>query len=147
MRIVTALALCLAGCASPHSCPWFEPPQPNEAAGVWVGMDSDDLQFWRLDLRSDFTGYLACGQEAWGFEAYRVSHWTLNYWRLVTEIEPIGTNAEPIYLKGIYTGSVLDLEVGGVNGGWKLPVTLYPESRIEEYNRQAREKILEVEAK
>lgn len=114
---------------------------------MWVGTDSDDLQFWRLDLRSDFTGYLACGQEAWDFGAYRVRHWTLNYYGLVTETKPIGTNAEPIYLKGVYSGSTLDLEVGGVNGGWKLPVTLYREPRIEECNRQAREKILEVETK
>lgn len=110
-------------------------------------MDSDDLQLWRLDLRSDFTGYLACGQEAWGFEAYKVSHWTLNNYALVTEIKPVGTNAEPIYLKGNYSGSVLDLEVGGVNGGWKLPVTLHREPKIEEYNRQAKEKIWERETK
>ncbi len=147
LRIVAAMGVwLLAGCASPRSDPHaYTPANPAEAAGVWVGMDSDGLQFWRLDLRSDGTGYLSCGQEAWGFKAYRVSHWTVSYHGLVTDIEPRGTNAEPIHLRGIYTGAVLESEVGGVNGGWTSSVTLYPETRMEEYNRQARQNILEAE--
>ena len=96
---------------------------------MWIGFDSDELDFCRLDLRADFTGYCARVSpdgvlHEYGVEAYRVTHWTLEDWKVIISLTPITTNAEPIYLRGSYYGPSLDLEVGGTNGGWKRGLLL-----------------------
>jgi hypothetical protein len=142
----------LAGCVSQPVRIWkATPAKPAQLAGVWIGFEQDELDFVRLDLRSDFTGY--CGRVSpgdtslhdYGVEAYRVPHWTLEDWKLIISLTPMTTNAEPIYLRGNYSGFSFDLEMGGTTNQWKRTLVLYRESRIDDANQETRDKIRELE--
>jgi len=127
------------------------PPKLEQLASVWIGFDDDELYFTRLDLRSDFTGYCARVSPAdtslheYGVEGYRVTKWGLDGWKFIITLAPATTNAEPIYLRGRYSGFSLRLEVGGTNGQWKRDVVLYRESRLDGANQETRDKIKELE--
>jgi hypothetical protein len=118
---------------------------------VWIGFEQDELEFVRLDLRPDFTGYCACVSPAdttlhdYGVEAYWVRHWTLDGGKLIVSLTPITTNAEPIYLRGYYSGFSFDLEIGGTTNQWKRKLVLCRESRIDGANQETRDKIRELE--
>jgi hypothetical protein len=148
---LTILLSLLAGCASYPVCVWEDTRKPVEFAGVWIGFEQDELDFVRLDLRPDFTGYCALVSPAdttlhdYGVEAYRVRHWTLNGGKLIVSLAPITTNAEPIYLRGSYSGFSFDLEMGGKGRQWKRSLVLYRESRIDGANQETRDKIQELE--
>ena|ERR1051326_4910311 len=64
-------------------------PKPETLIGVWLGFDEDELNFTRLDLRPDFTGFCARVSPAdtilheYGVEAYRVTKWNTDGWKLV----------------------------------------------------------------
>lgn len=145
----------LLGCVLPTSltCDGCKarPPKPEELVGVWIGFDEDELDFCRLDLRADTTGYCARVSPAdtvlneYGVEAYRVTHWTADDWKFIVSLTPLTTNAEPIYLRGHCYRPSLSLEVGGANGKWKRKLALYRESRIDGANRETRSKIRELE--
>ena len=146
----------LAGCATPKlpMCGWrLEPPKTGDLVGVWIGFDEDELDFMRLDLRSSLKGYCACVAPAdtslhdYGVQAYRVTYWTLDGWKLIVNLTPATTNAEPIYLRGTYEGNSLRLETGGTNGNWKRKVILTSESRTDGANREVRDKIKELEGR
>src|SRR5437867_5015053 len=59
---VFVAAACLslfAGCVARPICILkATPTKPEQLAGVWIGFEQDELDFVRLDLRPDFTGYL-----------------------------------------------------------------------------------------
>src|SRR5207247_3178045 len=142
----------LAGCVSQPVCVLkATPPKPDELAGVWIGFEQDELDFVRLDLRPDFTGYCARVSPAdtvlhdYGVEALRVTHWTLEDWKLIISLTPITTNAEPIYLRGDYSGFSFDLEMGSTTNQWKRKLALCRESRIHGANQETRDKIRELE--
>lgn len=148
-----ALLALLVGCATPIPvCEWkVTPPEEKTLVGAWIGFEQDELDFVRLDLRSNSTGYCARVSPAdtslhdYGVEAYRVSRWTMDGWKLVIRLTPITTNAEPIYLQGSYNGSSFDLEMGGANGQWKSRLALFRESRIDGANQETKDKIKELE--
>jgi hypothetical protein len=112
--------------------------------GVWIGLDSDALDFCRLDLRADYTGYCALASPA-GVEAYRVTRWTLEDWKAIISLTPVTTSAEPIYLRGNYSAKSLHLEVGGTNGEWKRGLLLYRESTMDSANQETSDKVRELE--
>jgi len=150
--VIAAFLTLLGGCVSQPVCVWKAmPPKPDELVGVWIGFEQDELEFVRLDLRPDFTGYCARVSPAdtvlhdYGVEAYRLTHWTLEDWKLIIGLLPIITNAEPIYLRGDYSGFSLDLEMGGTTNQWKRTLVLYRESRIDGANQETRDKIRELE--
>jgi hypothetical protein len=150
--LVAAFLSLLAGCVSQPVCIWkATPPKPEELAGVWIGFEQDELDFVRLDLRLDFTGYCArvsptdTSLHEYGVEAYRVTHWTLEDWKLIISLKPMTTNAEPIYLHGYHSEFSFDLEMGGTTNHWKRKLVLYRESRIDGANQETRDKIRELE--
>lgn len=118
---------------------------------MWLGFDSDQLEFTRLDLRSDFTGYCARVSPAdtvlhkCGVAGYRVTRWVVDGWKFSSSVTPMGTNAEPIGLQGRFNGISLQLEVGGTNGQWKRELVLYRESRFDASNQETRDLIMELE--
>lgn len=122
-------------------------PKPEEMAGVWIGFDSDGLEFTRLDLRADFTGYCARVSPAdtvlheHGVQGYRVTKWTVDGWKVVISLTPVDTKAEAVYLRGRFSGFSLRLEVGGADGKWKRDLVLYRESRTDAANQETRGKI------
>jgi hypothetical protein len=152
---LVACMLMLVGCVLPTSLTCdgcnARPPKPEELAGVWIGFDSDELMFTRLDLRPDFTGYCArvapddTSLHDYGVDGYRVTSWTTEGWKFIVNLTPTTTNAEPVYVRGFCYWPSLELEVGGMNGQWKRKMVLYRDSRIEGPNRATRDLIRKLE--
>ena len=154
--LIAAACLCLlTGCVLPSSliCDGCKamPPKMDNLTGVWIGFDESELDFCRLELRPDATGYFATVSPAdtslhdYGVQAYRVTHWTVEEWKFTVSLSPATTNAEPIYLRGRCDYTSLDLEIGGTTIQWKRKIVLYPESRIDGANQETRDKIAELQ--
>ena len=127
------------------------PPKIENLAGVWIGFDESQLDFCRLDLRPDTTGFFACVSPAgsslhdYGVQAYQVTRCAVDKWTFTVSLLPATTNAEPIYLRGRCGYTSLDLEIGGTTNQWKRKLVLYPESRMDSANQETRDKIGELE--
>jgi hypothetical protein len=127
------------------------PPKPEDLTGVWIGFEDDELFFSRLDLRSDLTGYLARVSPAdtilhdYGVFAYRVTKWTVDDWNFNINLTPATPKAESIQVRGRYNGFSLRLEISGTNGLWKRNAILNREVRENSANKEARERIRELE--
>src|SRR6266581_995685 len=128
-----------------------KPPSAKDLVRIWIGFDSDELTFTRLDLRGDSTGFCARVSPAdtilhdQGVQVYRITKWGVNGWNIEIHVSPI-SNAFPIgYVKGRIGLASLRLTIGGPeNGGWKDEPFLHPESRILISNQETRDKIEEV---
>lgn len=125
-----------------------KPPSAKELVGIWIGFDSDELTFTRLDLRSDSTGFCARVSPAdtilhdQGVQVYRITKWSVNGWNIEIHVSP-ESNAFPIgYVKGRIGLASLKLTIGGPeNGGWKDEPFLHPESRIMISNQETKDRI------
>ena len=126
-------------------------PTPEDLIGVWVGFDDDELRFSRLDLRSDFTGYLARVSPSdtilhdIGVSAYRVTNWKVEGWNVSISLNAMTSNAESMQIRCRYNGSSLRLKISGTNGFWERNVILNREERETAANRETTEKIQELE--
>jgi hypothetical protein len=126
------------------------PPSAKELVGIWIGFDSDELTFTRLDLRGDTTGFCARVSPAdtilhdQGVHVYRITKWSVNGWNIEIHMSP-ASNAFPIgYVKGRIGLASLRLTIGGPeNGGWKEEPFLHPESRIMISNQETMNRIEE----
>jgi hypothetical protein len=116
-----------------------------------LALTIDESVFSRLDLRSDFTGYLARVSPRdtilhdYGVYAYRVTKWTVDDWNFNISLAAATSNAESIQMQGRYNGSSLRLEISGTNGLWKRNVILNREVRETAANKETRVKIQELE--
>jgi len=151
-QVICALAIVLVSVASnAYAEKKAIPPKPQDLIGVWIGFDDDELFFSRLDLRSDFTGYLARVSPRdtilhdYGVFAYRVTKWTVDDWNLDISLTPATPKAESIQVRGHYNGFSLRLEITGTDGLWKRNVVLDREVRETAANKETREKIRELE--
>ncbi len=149
VALLTAIVL-LSGALTAHAKKAI-PPKPEDLIGVWIGFDDDELVFLRLDLRSDFTGYLASVSPSdtilhdYGVYAYRVTKWTVDDWNFNISLAAATANAYSIQVRGRYNGFSLRLELSGTDGLWKRNVILYREVREEAANKETRVKIQELE--
>lgn len=130
------------------------PPTAKDLVGVWVGFDSDELTFTRLDLRADSTGYCARVSPAdtilhhQGVHIYRITSWSVRGWNIEIHMSPL-SNAFPVgYVKGRIEWTSLRLTIGGPeNGGWKEEPFLHPESRLMISNQETKDGIENAEKK
>jgi hypothetical protein len=154
-RIAGALltTIVLVGAASTSCAKNATPPKPEDLIGVWVGFDDDELRFSRLDLRSDFTGYLARVSPSdtilhdIGVSVYRVTNWKVEGWNVSISLNAMTSNAESMQMRCRYNGSSLRLKISGTNGFWERNVILNREERETAANRETREKIQELESR
>jgi hypothetical protein len=121
------------------------PQTAKDLPGVWIGFDSDDLIFTRLELSADSTGYCARVSppsptlHSYGVDVYRVDSWSVKGGEVIFTLTPISSDADPAYLKGRLGGiATLDLEIGGLNHKWKRGLDLYPEVRIQASNQETK---------
>jgi hypothetical protein len=128
------------------------PPTAKDLVGVWIGFDSDQLTFTRLDLRVDSTGFCARVSPAdtilhdQGVHVYRITKWSVNGWNIEIQMSPLSNATGVGYVKGRIGLASLRLTIGGPgNGGWKEEPFLYPESRIMISNQETRDRIEEAE--
>ena len=125
------------------------PPKPEDLIGVWIGFDNDELFFSRLDLRSDFTGFLARVSpndtvlHHYGVFAYRVTKWTINGWNFNGELTAATPGAESIQMRGSYNGFSLHVELSGTI--WVRNIILERDVREAAANKETRAKIREFE--
>jgi hypothetical protein len=124
------------------------PPTAKDLVGVWIGFDSDELTFTRLDLRPNSTGFCARVSPSdtilhdQGVHVYRVTQWNVDGWNIEIHISPVSNAAGVGYVKGRIGLASLRLTIGGPeNGGWKQEPFLHPESRIVTSNQQTRDGI------
>ncbi|MGB8543174.1 MAG: hypothetical protein WCD49_16215 [Candidatus Acidiferrales bacterium] len=130
------------------------PPTAKDLVGVWIGFDSDQLSFNRLDLRADFTGFYAREYpddtilHDQGVHVYRITKWRVNGWNIEIQVSPMSNATAIGYAKGRIGLDSLQLIIGGPeNGGWKDKPFLHPESRIMISNQETRDGIKEAEEK
>ena len=128
------------------------PPIAKDLLGTWIGFDSDQLTFNRLDLRTDSTGYWARVSPAdtilhdQGVHVYRIAKWSVDGWNIDIHVSPVSNATGIGYVKGRIALASLRLTIGGPeNGGWKEEPFLHPESRIMTSNQDTRDKIEEAE--
>ena len=124
------------------------PQTAKDLPGVWIGFDSDDLTFTRLELSPDSTGYCARVSppsptlHSYGVDVYRVDSWSVKGGEVIFTLTPISSGADRVYLKGRLGGiASLDLEIGGLNNQWKRGLELNPEARIQPSNKETKEAI------
>ena len=124
------------------------PPTAKELVGVWIGFDSDQLTFTRLDLRADSTGFCARVSPAdtilheQGVHAYRITKWDVSGWDIEIQMIPLSNPTSVGSVKGHVGLASLRLTIGGpANGGWKEEPFLHPESRIMISNKETRDRI------
>jgi hypothetical protein len=129
------------------------PPATKDLVGVYVGHSNYD-DFYRLELRSDFTGYFAqvapprSSIHKYGVSTYRITHWSLKDFDLVFSLAPAGAKAEGIELKGrVGAFDVLRLEASGTTNRWQRKLVLYSEAQTRVSNEETREAIERVEEK
>ena len=128
------------------------PPTVKDLVGVWIGFDSDELAFTRLDLRADSTGFCARVSPAdtilhdQGVHVYRIENWTVNGWNIEIKMSPLSNATSVGYVKGRIGWWSMKLTIGGPeNGGWKDEPLLSPESRIMVSNEQTKDSIQRAE--
>ena len=128
------------------------PPSAKDLVGIWIGFDSDQLTFTRLDLRLDSTGFCARVSpadtilHAQGVHVYRVTKWTVNGWNIEIQMSPESNATGVGYVKGRIGLASIRLTIGGPeNGGWKEEPFLHPEPRIMTSNQETREGIEQAE--
>jgi hypothetical protein len=124
------------------------PPNAKALVGVWIGFDSDQLTFTRLDLRGDSTGFCARVSPAdtilheQGVQVYRITKWSVDGWNIEIHMSPLSNSFNVAYVRGRIGLASLNLTMGGPeNGGWKEEPFLHPESRIVISNQETRDKI------
>jgi hypothetical protein len=124
------------------------PPSAKDLVGIWIGFDSDQLTFTRLDLRADSTGFCARVSPAdtilhdQGVHVYRVTKWSVNGWNIEIQMSPESNATGVGYVKGRIGLASIRLTIGGPeNGGWKEEPFLHPEPRIMSSNQETREVI------
>ncbi|MBZ5665605.1 MAG: hypothetical protein LAO30_13465 [Acidobacteriia bacterium] len=124
------------------------PPTAKDLVGVWIGFDSDQLTFNRVDLRADSTGFCARVSPAdtilhdQGVHVYRITKWSVDGWNIEIRMSPVSNATGVGYVKGRIGLASLRLTIGGPeNGGWKEEPLLHPESRIMISNQETRDTI------
>jgi len=124
------------------------PPSTKDLVGIWIGFDSDELTFTRLDLRDDSTGFCARVSPAdtilhdQGVHVYRITKWSVNGWNIEIHLSPVSNATGIGYVKGRIGLASLRLTIGGPeNGGWKEEPFLHPESRMVISNQETRDRI------
>ncbi len=150
--VLLVLLSVLPGCHSPTSRTIpiasqkkANPPTVEDVVGVWLGYTEDELQFYRLDLRPDFTGYCASAYlpdttlHDDGVRLSRIERWELKERQLTFRLSTVDAGAEVITLKGTATGHLMNLEVGGV--GWKRKLLLRPEANVTTPYRETKERV------
>ena len=151
LSIITAAAALLSvttGCAI--LTPNFKrasSPTVDQVAGIWCGYTSDELAFYRLELNKDGTGWCASVHlpntclYKYGTHQYRIQKWELDQRRISFVLTPDTTSSEPIYIKGVASSSLLQLEVGGASIKWSRDLVMRPEKNYTIPNMDTKEAI------
>ena len=96
-------------------------PNAERLAGVWVGVGDDGSPFYRLQLDSDGTGFLALAEARMPVSVLRIKQWSLKGTNLTFAVSvlvprPASTNMVSISIMGnwhsVYVSDIIALERG-----------------------------------
>lgn len=154
LQCLLAILMLVLGSKSPGATKRAAPPTAKELVGIWIGFDSDELTFTRLDLRADSTGFCARVSPAdtilhdQGVHLFRIDWWSLKGWDIQFKMSPISNAYKIASIKGRMGLSSMKLTFSGPeNGGWKQEALLSPESRIMVSDDETKKSIEKVDSK
>ena len=144
--LLLALVMVGSSCSTLTVCP-ARPPSASDVLGTWFGYSTDQLEFLRLELRSNGTGLLGVSYLPDSSPAlYTVDTWRLKDWCLELVVSPTTTNSEPIAVRQVrYDVQSLGFEFGGINLNWKRAATLFREKDFLLRDRQLKDEIEQYE--
>lgn len=117
------------------------PPTASHLVGAWVGYDENGLNFCRLELNADGTGFFATTFVDDPAELHLVQEWSVNEFDIKLTLAPVDDKREPIYLRGGAGWDRMKLEMGGIRIGWKRELILVQEQPWLEKNKRVQERI------
>jgi hypothetical protein len=118
------------------------PPPPREAfLGVWQGYSESHLEFARLELDQNGTGFLAISYLPQSPPvAYRVTKWTQRGFALDIAVQPVDAKAEPVTLHDVGYGiESISLELRGKD--WDREMSLFNEAKFQKRAADASERL------
>ena len=119
----------------------MRPPERSRIVGVWSGY-SGHLDFLRLELDENGTGYLSIGYNASRTNAtlYRVQKWQYSDWKVELTAKPIDAAAEPVFFTNFVARyQSAECEFGGKD--WRRNVKLFNENEWKARARPLQERI------
>ena len=102
------------------------PPTLQNLSGVWIGGTvGNELEFLRLELDTVGKGVLTVSYVPDSpVRAYYVRSVNLDKFAMKCELVPADSDSEPVFLRGRFSYSQMDLEIGGLSVKWKRQVYL-----------------------
>ncbi len=116
------------------------PPEAKRFVGVWQGFSESQLEFARLELKSDATGLLAVSFLPDSVpDKYIVTRWSLKD-QLDLVIKPAEPGAEPVTMENLKLGTdALQFVLRPVHGGdWSCRLKLFNEKTFQTRSNAAK---------
>ena len=117
------------------------PPEAERFVGTWQGFSDNQIEFARLELKLDGTGFLAVSfLPDSAPEKYIVTRWSFKE-QLELVIKPGEPGAEPVTMENLKLGTdVLHFVLRPVHGGdWSCHLKLFNEKTFQTRSRAAKE--------
>jgi hypothetical protein len=116
---------------------YARPPAREEFIGAWQGYSESHLEFARLELDEDGTGFLAISYLPQSpAVAYRVTNWLQRGFVLDISAMPADPDAEAVTFRDVRYGiESISLELLGK--GWDRKMTLFSEARFQKRTSDA----------
>jgi hypothetical protein len=118
-----------------------QPPAREAFIGAWQGYSKSHLEFARLELDDNGTGFLAISYLPQSpAVAYRVTNWVQRGFNLDMTAIPAGPDAEAVTFRDIRYGiESISLELRG--NGWDRKMILFSEVKLQKRTSDASERL------
>ncbi len=145
--VFLALFLLFIEIPSGNALTLAQPPSKDDLVGAWSGYSESDLEFLRLELDADDTGYLAISYlPDVPVSLYKISKWALTKSKLRLVVSPVGPDAEAIVIKKIDLGyTSMQINFGDAAQskkiGWQRVAKLHKDDQRNARSQSAQQKI------
>jgi hypothetical protein len=160
--LVLALLICPETGSNASANKVAVPPPAKALIGVWIGFNSSNLTFTRLDLRADSTGFCALVSPASSVprdkrvSIFRVEKWSVNGGNIEIQMSPLSNGAKVDYVRGYVNLSAIRLTMSFFSirlsergpkkpRTWKEQFLLHSGSEIMSANHETKDEIAKLE--
>jgi hypothetical protein len=106
------------------------PPEKKSVVGYWAGYEDEFPYFYRLNMRSDYTGTLIVFMPRERADKYRV-RWSVEGSTISLQLSGISAQTfDRNCLVQSFSSRAMHLIVGGRSNEWKRAVTLFNEESL-----------------